>query len=252
MDSHMYLAGWVIGPLVAFGVATACFQRTRVFGSSPAYAAQNLGHLVYVLAICYHSLFGRPDLIWEQPATLQERMYSFDPSSERICLLQLALQIYATTTSLLTRHPLLMKPEGFAHHLMTALSMIIALRPFGMLRANIFFGITELSTIPLEWIDIAKGFPELRARYPTTDLVCKAAFSLSFLVLRVGLVTHASYGFQSDLYQLYATGNAHSLPAVAFLSLSNAFILLLQLYWSTLIFKNMRKMMLGGKGGKGN
>ena len=245
-----YVTAWVVGGGLAFGVATALCKRTRVFAASPAYAAQLLVHSVYVFAICYYSLIGPLDWIWKQPATLQERMYMYDPAAERICLLQIALQIYSIVTALLTQHPLLMKPEGFVHHIMTGFSMVVALHPFGHPRANLFFGITELSTIPLDVIDLFKGFKELRKQCPTTDIVCKALFALSFLGLRVGLVTQASVGFQRDLYQLYMTGTAHSLPVVAFSSLSNILIVCLQLYWSTLIIKGMQKTLAGG-GGKG-
>lgn len=41
-------------------------------------------------------------------------MYTFDASAEKICLLQIVLQIYTVTTSLITRHPLLMTKEAFA------------------------------------------------------------------------------------------------------------------------------------------
>lgn len=135
-----------------------------------------------------------------------------------------------------------------AHHLMTALSTGIALHPFGHTRANIFFGITELSTLPLDVIDLFKGFKELRKRFPTTELACKVSFALSFLLLRVVLVTYSSYGFQRDLYLLYATGTAHSLPVLAFSVVSNLFIVFLQLYWSSLIIKGMQRLLMGGGG----
>ena len=40
------------------------------------------------------------------------------------------------------------------------------------------------------------------------------------------------------------------LPA-AFVSLSNAFVAILQLYWATLIFAGLQKMLVGGGGGGG-
>ena len=63
-----------------------------------------------------------------------------------------------------------------------------------------------------------------------------------------------SYGFQSDLYQLYATGDfvTHSLPVLAFSSLANFSIVLLQFYWATLILKGAQKLLAGGGGGKGD
>ena len=251
LSNFEYTAAWTGGSLVAFGVVTMCCKHVQAFGASPAYAAQVMVHSVLVCAICYYSLVGRLDWISEQPATLAERMYAFDPAAEKICLLQLVLQIYSISTALYTRHPLLMTPVGFVHHVMTAMAVCVSLQPFGQSRTGIFFGVTELSTVPLDVLDFFKGFKDLRAQYPSTNLVCKSAFSLSFLILRVGLVTYASYGFQSDLYQLYPTGTAHSLPVLAFSSLANVCIVVLQLYWATLIVKGMQKMFGGGRGKSG-
>jgi len=253
LSDFEYTAAWSVGSLVAFGLLTIGCKQIPAFGASPSFAAHMIVHVFLVCAICYYSLVGRLDWITEQPATLQERMYSFDPSAHKICLLQIALQIYVIVSALYTRHPLLMSPVAFAHHLMTGAGMCISLRPFGHSRTGLFFGVTELSTIPLDVIDLFKGFKQLRTQFPRTELVSKIIFALSFLGLRVGLVTHASYGFQSDLYQLYATGDfvTHSLPVLAFSSLANVGIVLLQFYWATLILKGVQKLLTGGGGGKG-
>jgi hypothetical protein len=254
LSDFEYTAAWSVGSLVAFGLLTIGCKQIPAFGASPSFAAHMIVHVFLVCAICYYSLVGRLDWITEQPATLQERMYTFDPSAHKICLLQIALQIYVVASALYTRHPLLMSPVAFAHHLMTGAGMCISLRPFGHSRTGLFFGVTELSTIPLDVIDLFKGFKQLRTQFPRTELVSKIIFALSFLGLRVGLVTHASYGFQSDLYQLYATGDfvTHSLSVLAFSSLANVGIVLLQFYWATLILKGVQKLLAGGGGGKGD
>jgi len=251
LSSLEYVAAWAIGPLAAFGVVAACCKRSQTFGAAPGYAAMCLVHGVYIVAICYYSLVGPLGWLWEQPATLQERVYGFDPSAEKICLLQIALQIYAIATALLTRHPLLLTPLALTHHVLTGLSVYCAMHPFFHTRVNVFFGLTELSTIPLELIDLFKGFKELRKQYPKVDLACKASFALLFFGLRIGLVTYASVGFQRDLYELYATGTAHSLVVVALASPFNLLICAMQFYWSTLIVAGMRRALGGGGGGKG-
>ena len=250
--SHLeYVAAWTAGSLAAFGVVAACCKRSKTLGAAPGYAAATLVHGVLVIAICYYSLVGPVSWLWEQPATLQERMYGFDPSAEKICLLQIAMQLYAIATALLTRHPLLLTPVALTHHTLTGLSMCAAMYPFGHTRVNVFFGITELSTIPLEVIDLFKGFKELRKQWPKTDLACKASFALLFFGLRIGLVTYASIGFQRDLYELYATGTAHSPVVIVLSMLFNVLICALQFYWSTLIVAGMRRVLVGGGGGGG-
>ena len=84
---------------------------------------------------------------------------SGEPAGRSLChlLSTQALQIYVIVSALCTRHPLLMSPVAFAHHLMTGAGMCISLRPFGHSRTGLFFGVTELSTIPLDVIDLFKG-----------------------------------------------------------------------------------------------
>jgi hypothetical protein len=112
-------------------------------------AAFMLAHQFPIVGLCYYALIGRLDWIMEQPATLKERMYGFDPAAEQICMIQVALQIFVTTIAFATRDGGLLKPELLAHHSVTATLMCICLHPFGHSRVGIFFGLTELSTIPL-------------------------------------------------------------------------------------------------------
>ena len=186
---------------------------------------------------------------------------SGEPAGRSLChlLSTQALQIYVIVSALCTRHPLLMSPVAFAHHLMTGAGMCISLRPFGHSRTGLFFGVTELSTIPLDVIDLFKGlkpsaaswpqaaisplaspapkapavavcgapkaravaalhrlgrapsapplakflhpgFKQLRTQFPRTELVSKITFALSFLGLRVGLVTHARWALSNPTH----------------------------------------------------
>jgi hypothetical protein len=240
-----YIAGWTCAEFVLCIVLWAVCANTSTFKSKPLVAAFMLAHQFPIVGLCYYALIGRLDWIMEQPATLKERMYGFDPAAEHICMIQVALQIFVTTIAFATRDGGLLKPELLAHHSVTATLMCICLHPFGHSRVGIFFGLTELSTIPLNVMDVFKNFPDLVKSFPVLDVVCKISFALSFLVLRVGLVTKVSYDFQVDLYELYATGTAHSVPAVFFMSLSNIFVVGLQLYWSTLIIKGLYGLAFG-------
>ena len=93
---------------------------------------------------------------------------SGEPAGRSLChlLSTQALQIYVIVSALCTRHPLLMSPVAFAHHLMTGAGMFVSLRPFGHSRTGLFFGVTELSTIPLDVIDLFKGATPSPGRWP--------------------------------------------------------------------------------------
>eukprot|EP00931_Biecheleriopsis_adriatica_P065738 TRINITY_DN40217_c0_g1_i1.p1 TRINITY_DN40217_c0_g1~~TRINITY_DN40217_c0_g1_i1.p1 ORF type:complete len:267 (-),score=45.10 TRINITY_DN40217_c0_g1_i1:161-931(-) len=245
-----FITAWIVGSSVLTGSLWLITRRLEVFAAKPMVAAYNMAHLAPVIAICYYGIVGRLDWITKQPGTLEERMYGFDPAAEKVCLLQIALNTFVTIFTLVSRDKALLKPELLGHHTVTIACMLLCLHPFGHSRVGIFFGLTELSTIPLNIVDTFKNFKGLAAMYPALATASRVTFGLSFLVLRVLLTGIVSYDFQLDLLELYQTGSAHSLVAVAFSSLSNGFVVALQLYWAMLIIKGLVKMINGkAKGG---
>ena len=245
-EQGIFTVSWTAGTFVLWGVLWLCCRRARVVAAQPAYAAFNLANLLLVVALSYYGIVGMRNESMDRLLTVQDRMYLFDPTSEKIALLQIALQIFTTTASFIMNDPALLKPELLAHHVVTTVLMFVCLKPFVNSRGFMFFGLTELSSIPLNVTYLLKRFPDLRKANPTLDLLSKLSFSLAFLVLRVGFSSKFSWDLQCDLYQLYVTGTAHSVAAVVFVSLSNGFVSLLQLYWATLILKGGKKMLAGG------
>jgi hypothetical protein len=216
-----------------------------VFKEKPAIAAYNFTHMVPILALSYYGVL-RLDLLSQQPATLKGRMYMYDEAAEQICIVQIALQLFQVVVAFGTMDSALIKPEALGHHIVTGAVMWFCLHPFGHSYVGVFFGLTELSTVPLDVIDTFKNFKSLRKVYPTTELIAKASFSLSFLILRVALTLKVSYEFQLDLFELYTTGQAHSVPVVIFMSVSNFLVCALQCYWGTLVIKGIGRMFGGG------
>ena len=238
---------WCIATFALCGLLLAPCRQLKFCSAKPWYVAYSVGYMLPTLACCYYAVGGRMDWIMAPPATLNERMYAHDHAAEQIALLQIALQIYATVAALVTGDKNLAKPELFAHHFITLVSMAICLNPLAHSYCGVFFGLTEFSTIPLIFTDTIKQYKGLNLQYPQTDTIAKVLFGLSFLAFRIGLTLPLSYSFQRDLYALYATGTAHSVPAVAFCSLANAFVCALQVFWATLIMKGLVKMVSGGK-----
>jgi len=245
-----YIAALTAATYAVAGAAYVVVRSVPAFKEKPFIAAVNIAHYLPIILLCYYGL-QRMDLVFQRPATLHERMYGFDDSAEQICLIQQSLQIFVTSIAVMTRDPALLKLELLGHHLVTFALMGLCLHPFAHSYVGIFFGLTELSTIPLNVLDTFKQFKELRQTYPLCDVLSKVSFTLSFLVLRVGLTVPVSYAFQRDLLELLTSGAAHSRPAVIFTSIANLFVVGLQLFWATLIFKGLRKMLAGGKKGEG-
>ena len=121
---------WSVGTLAAWSVLWAIFRRRSIFASQPAYAAFNLVNMIPISALSYFGFVGRRDWYVDAELSVQGRMYLYDPISEKIALLQIALQIYTTTASVVMGDEALLKPELLAHHIVTALLMCVCLHPF--------------------------------------------------------------------------------------------------------------------------
>ena len=197
------LAIWTVGQFGLWAVLYVCLKNVQVFKEKPAMAAFNLTVTAPVLALSYFGLL-QLDFVTEQPAigecTLQyirgydtlectsyQRIYGYNAVGEQIGIAQLAMQFFKTAVAVLTGDSELNKPEALGHHVVTAAGMCLCLCPFGQSYAGIFFGLTELSTVPLNVVFMFKRFDSLREIYPTTELLAKACFSLLFLILRVDL-----------------------------------------------------------------
>jgi len=235
-------ATWTIVQFGCWGVAYACLKNVEAFKEKPAIAAFILADFVPVLALCYLGL-QQLDLVAQRPFTLQERMYGYNPITEQVCIIQITMQFFKTVVAFVTGEKAYLKPEALGHHVVTAAAMWVCLSPpFCHSYGGIFFGLTELSTLPLNFCDTFKNFKHLRKVFPITELIAKACFALLFFILRVGLTSKVSYDFQLDLFELYASGRAHSVPAVIFVSMCNIITCGLQFYWASLIVKGFDRM----------
>ena len=269
------VAAWCFTTMAVAVLLIAPCRRLQFCSAKPWYVAYSIGYMIPTIGCCYYAVCGRTDWIMKLPTTLNERMYVHDDAAEQIALIQISLQIYATLAAIVSGDKSLAKPEMFAHRAstgkrtralcisprpvtsrlrslvradsITLVGMLICLNPLGQSYCGAFFGLTEFSTIPLIVTDTIKQYKGLNLQYPKTDLIAKTLFGLSFLAFRIGLTLPLSYCFQRDLYALYATGTAHSVPAVAFSSLANVFVCGLQCFWSTLIIKGLGKVLSGGK-----
>lgn len=122
-------------------------------------------------------------------------------------------------------------PFMIAHHFATVMLGYFGLFPYVHYYGLYFFGVAELSNIPLTLVDMFKYFPDLRRKFPMINQASRLIFAASFIFLRILFWTKVSYEFwQSSLTLLYS-GEAHSIFVVTFFLLSNIFLTLLQYFW---------------------
>jgi hypothetical protein len=141
-------------------------------------------------------------------------------------------------------------PLMLTHHVVMALVAYIGAFRVPSYYCLFFFGVVELSSIPLVVVDMfhpQKGLPALLANPFLSSLneACRIAFALLFLLVRAIYFPYIVFVWMvPDILELLPVSNMQwELRAVL---LSAVGLTLLQLYWATLIIKQVAKLLSGG------
>ena len=133
------------------------------------------------------------------------------------------------------------------HHLVTAALAYFATAPYLLYYGLFFFGVAEISSVPLNIVDLFKSFPELGEAHPSTNAFFRYVFVLSFFSIRVVAWPIVSYSFWMGSIELLRAGTSHSDFVVVFFLLANIFLTGLQFFWAYLISRQLYKMIFGKK-----
>ena len=99
-----------------------------------------------------------------------------------------------------------------------------------------FMGVSELSSMPLAFVDMFKQFPHLMKEYPAFADHVRTTFGVLFLIVRVVLWFPATYSFWHRLARRVARGRRRRRSGSSRGScICNLFLSFLQLFWATLI-----------------
>jgi TLC domain len=112
-----------------------------------------------------------------------------------------------------------------------------------------FYGVIELSSVPLAVMNAFKDNPELIVRYPRLYTNVRLTFAALFLYIRILMFVPRNLNFLRDHFTLFSH-YPHNLPYVIFMgsaSLSSFILILLQLYWADLIIKGLVKSFVKGQ-----
>ena len=103
-----------------------------------------------------------------------------------------------------------------------------------------FYGLIELSSVPLAVMNTFKENPHLIGQYPSLYSTIRLVFAITFLYVRIVLFVPRKYMFLRDHMLLFTASDI--LPYKIFMSavwISAFLLLLLQLFWATLIVKGL-------------
>ena len=125
------------------------------------------------------------------------------------------------------------------HHGLSFIFAICLLEPFAHSFCIFYFGIVELTNIPLTVMDVFKYFKHWKEKYPQANQATRIVFAISFIFLRLILWPIRSYAFFEGCLKLLWTGEAHSSPAVLFCFISALIVTYLQFLWGSKIFSTV-------------
>jgi len=142
------------------------------------------------------------------------------------------------------------------HHFLVTILAYMGCFPYIHLEASFFFGVAELTNIPLTIIDVFKYLPGLKKNYPAVNEAMRSIFAVLFIILRLIMWPLQCWNFwmssgvliakhfqlsamEATLTQFLSykiTVMPHSIFAVMFFVIANLMLTALQFYWGITIF----------------
>jgi hypothetical protein len=186
-------------------------------------------------------VYGKPSV--DKIVGLEQELYL-------VSALQLGYQLWAIPVGILHVKESI---EMIVHHLAVVAStsmtgfLSIGFRYY----SPFFYGVMEWSSVPLSVMNVFKDSPELQQKYPTANASTRIIFAASFLIIRVIMCLSRWPFFLRDNFIVFYTRDMGFYKLYMFVQWSLAtFLAILQLYWASLIFTGIVKMLTGGGGKK--
>jgi len=124
-------------------------------------------------------------------------------------------------------------PFMIGHHAVTGSLAYFGLAPYLHFYGLFYFGIAELTNIPLTIVDVFKYFPDMAKSMPITNQINRISFAVTFIILRLIIWPIYSYPFWVGSIELLKTNTAHSSAVVGIFLGANLFLTGLQFLWGS-------------------
>jgi hypothetical protein len=130
------------------------------------------------------------------------------------------------------------------HHVASGLCAFFSMHPFLQYYGLFFYGVPEVTSVPLTFVSLCKSFPFLKTDYPRLHEISKWTFGILFLIIRLILWTYVSAMFWMDTVNLVLHGTPHSMFVVGYYCIANVILTSMQYFWG---YKIISQMLNGGK-----
>eukprot|EP00931_Biecheleriopsis_adriatica_P091383 TRINITY_DN65267_c0_g1_i1.p1 TRINITY_DN65267_c0_g1~~TRINITY_DN65267_c0_g1_i1.p1 ORF type:complete len:296 (-),score=32.24 TRINITY_DN65267_c0_g1_i1:39-926(-) len=182
---------------------------------------------------------------------LEERVFGRNATGEYLAQVAFgSMVMWDIPTGLLTKS--LRKADMMAHHFLMAFLAFLACTPLFSCYIPFYFGVIELSSVPLAIVDIfhPSQLQELTHKYRALraiNEVCRPCFALLFLLVR-GLYfpyVMANYSLPDIWAMTRESESASQSLKYGIVLVSAVALTCLQLYWASLVVKQVSKALKG-------
>eukprot|EP00903_Cladosiphon_okamuranus_P006255 g6138.t1 len=235
---------YIIGLLAIQVFGREVFKRYGPFKDDAALFAHQLASMVCIAHCAFWGIY-----YWfAEAGTIEDRLYGPTVGAVVIGQVNLAFQFYDLVVSLFVVR--LRKIEMVVHHGLATIMCYFLLRDCYVHYYAIFFlGISEVSSVPLVFVDVFKFFPDVAARFQGANHLLRISFALNFIVVRVLYWPVIAGRHLWDTVGSVKAGTVHDAGVVGFFMACNLTLTVLQWYWGYLIIRAATKMLAGGKKG---
>jgi len=234
---------------VVYSIALKVVQLMAIQNVRSEKLAYQITNALFNLCIGLIGLYLEYQVLPKLPSYLGTSVDRIPWNHEELYLvsaMQLGYQFWAIPTGIFAvGESITMIFHHFAVVISTSLSgfMTVGFRYY----TPFFYGVMELSSLPLAVMNAFKDQPEWIKRYPGVFDVSRVVFAVSFLVIRVWMCFFRWTAFLRDNFIFFYTAEMGYFKLYLMIQCSLAFFLAtLQIYWATLIVKGLVKLV-GGK-----
>jgi len=136
--------------------------------------------------------------------------------------------------------------EMIGHHVVTlVLAVLGGTHQYVYYYAPFFFGMSEISSVPLTFIDLFKQYKGLSKSYPILNELSRNLFAVSFLALRVVYWPYVCYIFWTDSLIEVRKPDRVALYCIVAFWVANILLTGLQFFWGSLIIGKVVDMLKG-------
>lgn len=239
-----WFGAWFCGLFITWMILSFLFRHIPAFKAKPKATAHQF---VVFVPFAFLALQGAHLWFFDPKfaaAFKHDRIYGGYQDSQNLVLMMFAFQIWDFVTTLVTKE--LCAAQHLAHHGLTSCLALMGLvnGPHGFLMyyAAFFFGVSEISSLFLTWVDFFRTNKALASEFPKTNEVMRVCFAVTFLILRCVYWPVVSVDFWMNAIK----SDAPKPLLVCWLG-ANLCLTLLQYFWGFLIVKGIIKLLRGDK-----